>query len=304
MKDLSQIRIDHGSIASINERITSCVTPYVLLCVGEVTLPDDALAELLDFLKRDERLALVQPKVMIADTGLIHPFGGLGGLTDRLGVGFTRGAVFGESEMDAGQFEMITDHPDWIYSPVMVLRRVIFEQVCGLDDTYVGQFAWMDFGARLRRMGYELYCYSSVSVDYPKELLTDVSSESITSLYQKISYVIRHNQGPWVLIVIMWLLIELLSISANLVPLRVDLVKSRLNALLKTFKSLPDLIRDRYLIQDGIDTIADKVNPMGEPAVFSIFWNHYARLGKTASNLLTVFLVIASMFSLTMRDRR
>lgn len=303
MTDLTHIRVDQWSIATLNAHILASSSPFVLLQDKQADISDDAIQELLSFLKRNESIALVQPKITIVDTNLIHPFGGLGGFTDRLGVGYTRGASFGESEPDSGQYDMLNDTPDWIFAPVMIVRREAFERACGLDDSMDDFTSWMDLGARLRRMGYNLECYSSVVVSLPS-ISKSIESPTHPTLFPTIKFVIRHNDGPWVLVTLMWFLLELMYIPGNLLQFRFGIAVARLKSVLKSTKAMPEMIRDRYIINEGIEKarISDKF--VGKPAVFSIFWRHFARLGKTASNLLTVFLVIASVFSLTMRDRR
>lgn len=303
MSDFTHIRVDNWSISQLNGQILASETPFILLTDTRVSFSDQKISELLSLLKKDSRIAAVQPKVWVSETNLIHPFGGTGGFTDRLGVGYTRGAAFGESEQDSGQFSKLTNKPDWIFAPAMLIRREAFELACGLDTSFTGLSAWMDLGARLRGLGYELQCYTQVVISYPQN--SPVSYKTTTSsLYSTVQFVIRHSEGPWLIIALMWILLEIVFIPGNVIQFQLKLVSSRLKALYKTLKSAPELIRDRYIIKEGIEKARKYPVSNQNSKVFSIFWNHFARLGKTASNLLTVFLVIASVFSLTMRDRR
>jgi len=304
MTDLTHIRVDQWSIATLNAHILASSSHFVLLQDKRIEISDDAILELLNFLKRNESIALVQPKITIVDTNLIHSFGGLGGFTDQLGVGYTRGAAFGESESDTGQYDMLNHNPDWIFAPVMIFRREAFERSCGLDDSMDGISTWMDLGARLRQLGYNLECYYSIVVSLPGELKPSGESPTHSTLLPSIKYVIRHSDGPWVLVMLIWLLLELIYFTGNLLQFRFGFAATRLKSLIISTKALPEMIRDRYLIREGIEKARISGKTVDKPAVFSIFWKHFARLGKTASNLLTVFLVIASVFSLTMRDRR
>jgi GT2 family glycosyltransferase len=304
MTDLTRLNIDQWSISNINDLISGAETKFVLLYDTKATLSDSDIAELMKFIKRDDRLALIQPKILVENTKFIHPFGGTGGLIDQLGVGYTRGASFGESETDNGQFDIQLQNPDWINAPIMLIRRDAFEQVCGLDASFNGQYAWMDLGTRLRRMGYWLSCFTQIEAQYPGVNTNEKQSTVTSNLFPISRFVIRHNDGPWLLVMLMWITIELIRIPGNLIQLRFKLVNSRLEALFKTIGSMPAMIRDRYEVQDGITNSAKSGIISNNRPLFSIFWNHYGRLGKTASNLLTIFLVIASVFSLTMRDRR
>lgn len=304
MPDLTHLRIDEWSIAFLNEHISACSTPFLITSDIRVNLSDDEISELLNILERDDTIAIVQPKILVEDTNRLHPFGGLGGFTDRLGVGFIRGAEFGESARDSGQYDELHNTPDWILAPVMIIRREAFELACGLDDSFAGKTAWMDLGARLRNLGYELHCYSDVVVSYPSNNPVSAEKAVTSSLYSTTQYVIRHVEGPWPFVAILWILLELLFIPGNLIQFRFKLVSNRLKALYSTLKSLPGFIHDRYIVQEGIEIARKHPVTGNKPKIVSIFFNHYARLGKTASNLLTIFLVIASVFSLTMRDRR
>ncbi len=304
MTDLTHIRFDQWSITLLNEQISASKTPFVLVADQRIHLLVSEISELLNILKRDAQIAMVQPKIVVGDTQKFHPFGGVGGFTDRLGVGYTRGAAFGDSETDTGQYDTLNDDPDWIYAPVMLIRRESFQLACGIDTSFSGQMAWMDLGARLRRLGYRIDCYSSVVVSYPASISVSPKSDISSKLYPTVNFVIRHNDGPWVLVAMMWILLELMYVPGNLLQFRFKLVVSRLKATYSTLLACPSMIRDRYRVREGIEDVTSSYEPDTKEAVFSIFWNHFARLGKTASNLLTVFLVIASVFSLTMRDRR
>lgn len=304
MTDLTPIRVDDWSISQLNGQISACSTPFILIQDDEAVISEADVQELLKIIKRDESIAIIQPKIAVSDTHLIHPFGGVGGFTDQLGVGYTLGAAFGESEQDSGQYDMHINNPDWIFAPVMIVRREAFERSCGLDNTVDGGKSWMDLGVRLKRLGYQLKCYSSVVVSLPKNSKHLGTSNIQSTLFPTIKYVIRHNEGPWVLVTLMWFLLEAIYIPGNLLQFRFGLAIARLKSVIKSTKALPEMIRDRYLFLEGIEKAKVYEVSHGKPAVFSIFWRHFARLGKTASNLLTVFLVIASVFSLTMRDRR
>jgi len=303
MSDFTHIRVDNWSISQLNGQILAFGTPFILLTDSKVSFSDLEISELLNLMKQDSRIAIIQPKVRVSETNFIHSFGGTGGFTDRLGVGYTRGAAFGESEQDSEQFDKQINKTDWIFAPVMLIRREAFEQACGLDLSFTGQSTWMDLGARLRGLGYELRCYAHLVVSYPQN--SQVSDKTTTSsLHSTVQYVIRHIEGPWLLVALMWILLEIVFIPGNVVQFRFKLVSSRLKALYNTLKLVPGLIRDRYIIQEGIEKARKYPVSNQNSKVFSIFWSHFARLGKTASNLLTIFLVIASVFSLTMRDRR
>lgn len=304
MSDLTHLRVDQWSIAFLNERISACKTPFLIISDNRISLSEDEVSELLNILKRDDTIAIVQPKVLVSESDRIHPFGGLGGFIDRLGVGFIRGAAFGESEQDLGQYDKLNNDPDWIYSPVMLMRCEAIRKVCGLDLFDLEQTAWMDLGARLRRMGYRLDCYSSVVSSLPVEIKSSGKPAVTSRLYPTTKYVTRHINGPWVLVVLIWILLELIYVPGNLLQFRFRLAATRLMSLGKTLIALPEMIRDRYLVREGIDSIRVSKEKVHKPVVGSVFWDHYVRLGKTASNLLTIFLVIASVFSLTMRDRR
>jgi hypothetical protein len=303
MQDVTLIHIGDQSISQLNEHIFSAKSTFILLHDQRVSVSVHQVDELLKTMNQSERIAIVQPKILVSTTKLIHPFGGCGGFVDRLGKGYIRGAAFRESEPDSGQFDRLTDTPDWIFAPIMLIRRDIYVHVCGLDESLDGSFVWMDLGARIRRMGYELRCYSGMVFQVPATSIS-TTEEAKSELQATVRYVTRHGDGPWVLIVLMWMILELIYVPGNILQLRFKLAVNRTRSIFRTMRLLPELIRERYTMQEGMESarITDQIT-VRKP-VFSIFWNHFARLGKTASNLLTIFLVIASVFSLTMRDRR
>jgi hypothetical protein len=300
---IPRINIQGLTADRINAAVFSTQQPWVFLVHGEIHLLNEQATTLLRFALQDQRTAIVQPKIHVIDTDLFHGHGGAGGLIDSFGVGYTRGIVFGDAEIDTGQYDRCSSAVDWINAAVMLVHVPSFRAACGLDASFGIQTAWMDLGSRLGRLGYQLACCheSTIRIGLPVR-----SDQSLVTLYDRGRYVIRHSKGAWLLLLLVWIIIEITRISGNLIQLRLAQAKLRTTSLFSLMKQLPDVIKDREIVSQDIarHRNAEVAIPTDNTRPVSIFWRHYARLGKTASNALAIFLVIASVFSLTMRDRR
>jgi len=294
----------HGLTADrINAAVFSTQHSWVFLEYGALNLLNEDVTTLLRFAQQDQRTAIVQPKILVLDADVFHGHGGAGGLVDSFGVGYTRGIAYGEPEIDTGQYDRGSSAVDWINAAVMLVHVPSFRAACGLDASFEIHAAWMDLGSRLRRLGYQLACCHESTIRIGLSALSD---QAEITQYDRGRYVIRHCNGPWLLLLLFWTIIEIVRISGNLIQFRLSHAKLRTTSLFLLFKQLPDLIKDRETVAHDIarHRIAEVVISADNNRPVSIFWRHYVRLGKTASNALAIFLVIASVFSLTMRDRR
>lgn len=111
---------------------------------------------------------------------------------------------------------------------------------------------------------------------------------------------IRHHPGPLPLIMLLHFIFDAFRGLAFLLTLQFRKFYNIGHACCSVIKNLPDWLSERAVMAGSFGERPDQTT--AEPV--SIYWQHYGKLGETASTALAVFLVIASVFSLTMRDRR
>ena len=296
----------------VNRSVLNANQPYCLLLFGEIDISEDQIDALVRRMKQGAEIAAIQPKV-ITDEGVFSKYGGAGGFIDALGYWYVRGTEFQKSQKDEGQFDNLSDRLSWVSPPVILVRTDAFKAACGLDTTLDKEIAWVDLGIRFQLIGYSLHWYPEVSIvlkgkGTSLELSGDVlssgrihkSGDILTTGYFRSRLVVHYFESMVVPKTIMWIILDLLSSLFNL--LRFDLDRCRAFAISawSTFLHLPDWLKHRSDLQRTIVRKRDHL--VHQP--YCIYWYHHGKLGKTASNALAIFLVIASVFSLTMRDRR
>lgn len=298
--DVTVLRFNTFSPEDVNRRVLDTPQAYCLLLFGEVDLSEDQFMELTGRMSQDPGIAAIQPKILSDDGEFSEP-GGAGGFVDSLGYWYTRGTEFRRILKDEGQFDSLSDRLAWVSPPVVLIKTEAFRKACGFDVRLNGEEAWVDLGLRFQLLGYSQHWYAGVVVVMGRngDPVYATNTGSITG-YHRSRIVVHNFESMVVPKTIMWILLDVLFAVGNI--LRFDFVRCRMFAISawNTFIALPDWLRYRTELQQT--SARRRENLYCRP--FSIYWYHHGKLGKTASNALAIFLVIASVFSLTMRDRR
>lgn len=298
--DVTVLRFNTFSPEDVNRRVLDTTHAFCLLLFGDVELEDAQIKEFVGRMNQDPAIAAIQPKIF-TDEGDFSKLGGAGGFIDALGYWYTRGTEFGRTLKDERQFDTLSDRLAWVSPPVVLIRSEAFKKACGFDTRRKGEEAWVDLGLRFQLLGYSLHWYAGIGVELQgkgNQVLAN-ENEPITG-YQRSRFVVHYFGSMVVPKTIMWILLDVLFALGN--AFRFDFVRCRIFSISawKTIVELPDWLRYRTELQQTSARRRDHLFCWP----FSIYWHHYGKLGKSASNALAIFLVIASVFSLTMRDRR
>lgn len=290
-------------MGDINRSIFDSKHEYVVLISPHVIIDELDISSLTSRMTQFPEVAAVQPKVLSRSIPTHYSIcGGAGGLVDKLGYHYIRGSAYQERTLDSGQFDKGQSQISWFDGTLVCLRKSVFEEIGGFDSALNLQSAMMDLSMRIHQLGYEIHLITDSTVYFDEDKIEISSVDSLVGddITLRMRMLIRYKTDFIIPLVFIHWFFDMLR--AMLFVLRLKWQSAFI--ILKTYGRI--LVKLPQMISERETTLASTNHPNTKihSETFSIYWRHYGKLGSTASNALAVFLVIASVFSLTMRDRR
>ncbi len=152
------IEIQHnlGFAGGYNYAINQLDHEYIAFVNSDIEVSENWLDPLVQYLETHKDCAAVQPKIMdFHNRDRFEYAGAAGGYLDRLGIPFCRGRVFDFIESDTGQYDNQAD-VDWVSGACMVMKRQVFIDEKGFDETFFAHMEEIDLCWRIRNQGHRL----------------------------------------------------------------------------------------------------------------------------------------------------
>jgi GT2 family glycosyltransferase len=149
-------RTNEGYARGYNDALENVEADIYCLLNSDVEVTKDWLKPVLEVFKREEKTAIIQPKLLdFKDKTKFEYAGGAGGFLDRYGYPYCRGRVFNDLETDNGQFNDISDI-FWASGACFFIRSKIYHQLDGLDEDYFAHQEEIDLCWRTHNIGYKV----------------------------------------------------------------------------------------------------------------------------------------------------
>ncbi len=149
---------NHGYAGGYNKGLQNITEPYLALVNSDVEVDKDWLVHIVNLMEKDREIAVCQPKILqTGDKTFFEYAGAAGGWMDRYYYPFCEGRIFDTLEKDEGQFEKIKEI-FWASGAAFVVRRDVFFDLGGFDETLFAHQEEIDFCWRAKRAGYKI-CY-------------------------------------------------------------------------------------------------------------------------------------------------
>ncbi len=150
--------LNYGFAGGYNKALKLVNADYYLLLNSDVQVCDDWLEPLLDYMQHHPDVAACQPKIR----SFHEPFkfehaGAAGGFIDKFGYPFCRGRVFGDVEVDNGQYDSPID-VFWATGACFMIRSKVYWEAGGLDDDFFAHMEEIDLCWRIKGRGYRIAC--------------------------------------------------------------------------------------------------------------------------------------------------
>ena len=144
-----------GYAGGCNQGIKMSDTPYVLLLNNDTVMPDNFLSEMLLAIEKDNKIAMVQPKLLsIQNKDHFDYSGAAGGELDILGYPFARGRIFDEVEQDQQQYDTIDENCFWTSGCALLIRKSVINEIGDLDEDFFAHQEEIDLNWRAQLAGY------------------------------------------------------------------------------------------------------------------------------------------------------
>lgn len=159
--------VPHGSnlgfCAGNNRAVSHARFDNLIFLNNDVRVEPNWLNPIREMLQSNPGIGVIQPKIRsLREPDSFEYAGAAGGFIDRFGYPFCRGRIFDTTETDQGQYNQATP-VFWASGAAMVIRRGIFEQTGGFEESFGFHMEEIDLCWRIQHLGWQIwYCPDSV----------------------------------------------------------------------------------------------------------------------------------------------
>jgi GT2 family glycosyltransferase len=147
---------NEGYAKGYNDALAAVEADFYCLLNSDVEVTKDWLKPVLEVFKREEKTAIIQPKLLdFKNKDKFEYAGAAGGFLDLYGYPYCRGRVFNHLETDNKQFNNISDI-FWASGACLFIRSKIYHQLEGLDEDYFAHQEEIDLCWRTQNIGYKV----------------------------------------------------------------------------------------------------------------------------------------------------
>lgn len=154
---LIRLTKNNGYAGGYNEALQQLNDDYFLLLNSDAVLSDSWLTPLLDCAKNYPHFGAGQPQILdYYQRNRFEYAGAAGGFIDSFSYPFCRGRIFGNVEIDEGQYQQ--EIPIfWASGAAFFIKREAWEKAGGLDEAFFAHMEEIDLCWRLQLLGYVIY---------------------------------------------------------------------------------------------------------------------------------------------------
>jgi GT2 family glycosyltransferase len=151
-----------GYAAGYNEGLKKVKEDIIILLNNDVKVTKNWLKPIKSKFETHKEVAVIQPKILDYKNPQYFEYAGAaGGFVDAFGYPFCRGRIFSTLEKDEGQYD-IDSEIFWASGACFAVRKKVFNELKGFDDTYFAHQEEIDLCWRVFNAGYKIwYCHHS-----------------------------------------------------------------------------------------------------------------------------------------------
>ena len=151
-----QNTVNGGYAKGYNDALKFIDADIYCLLNSDVEVTKNWLKPIIDVFKKEEKTAIIQPKLLdFKDKTKFEYAGAAGGYIDLFGYPYCRGRVFNYLETDEGQFNNTTDI-FWASGACLFIRSKVYHQLEGFDEDYFAHQEEIDLCWRTQSNGYKV----------------------------------------------------------------------------------------------------------------------------------------------------
>ncbi|MCC6459514.1 MAG: riboflavin biosynthesis protein RibF [Saprospiraceae bacterium] len=157
--EILDLQQNYGFAQGYNEALRQVHSAFYVVLNSDVEVTSGWMEPVLDAMRANPRIAIAQPKILAwRDKTRFEYAGAAGGWIDYLGYPFCRGRIFSQNEEDQGQY----DTPQecfWAAGAAFFIRAELYHSFGGFDGDYFAHNEEIDLCWRLKRAGYQVWCF-------------------------------------------------------------------------------------------------------------------------------------------------
>lgn len=162
--EVLNLKQNYGFAQGYNEALKQVQADIYVILNSDVEVTENWISPVLAAMQANTKIAVAQPKILQWEpavhrkTPRFEHAGAAGGWIDRLGYPFCRGRIFSRREEDHGQY----DTPQacfWAAGAAFFIRAELYHNFGGFDGDYFAHNEEIDLCWRLKRAGYEVWCF-------------------------------------------------------------------------------------------------------------------------------------------------
>ncbi len=280
---------NYGFAEGYNRGMEYIDAEFTVILNSDVCVATNWLDPILERMKAQPRLAIVQPKVLsLEEKSKFEYAGASGGYIDALGYPFCRGRIFDHVEEDTHQYQSIKNI-DWATGAAMVVRTDVFKHLGGFDKDYFAHMEEIDFCTRVREAGYNIeivpesiiYHLGGGTLDYgnPKKVYLNFRNSLFTIFKNK-------PTGTLIWLLPLRLILDGVAGLKFLFNGQISSVSAIIKAHWSFFTSFGRLRRKKRYYKLLIDKYKIGSPILRSRISTSIVWDYYIRKKKKFSNLV------------------
>lgn len=154
---------NYGFAGGYNRALESVAEDILVLVNSDIEVAPEWLSSPLQMFKSDEKVAIIQPKILDYKRKSHFEYAGAaGGFIDKYGYPFCRGRVMTDIEEDRGQYD---DDATifWASGACFFIRKEVFQQLGEFDEDFFAHQEEIDLCWRAFNLGYKAkFCHNSI----------------------------------------------------------------------------------------------------------------------------------------------
>jgi GT2 family glycosyltransferase len=170
-------KVNLGFTGGNNVGMKAAKGDYYFIVNNDTEVTEDLLDKLLEPFARDKSIGVVSPKIRYFDHPEVLQYAGFTEINPITG----RNKSIGNKEVDSGQYD-VGGYTAYAHGAAMLLKKEVAEKVGMFADVFFIYYEELDWSARIRRGGYNIY-YQPEAVIYHKESITMGKESAIKAYY-------------------------------------------------------------------------------------------------------------------------
>ena len=145
-----------GYAKGYNDALTTVEADVFCLLNSDVEVTQNWLTPIIDTFNKDEKTAIIQPKILDYNKKDYFEYAGAaGGFIDKYGYPYCRGRIFDAIEKDQGQYNDTTEI-FWASGACLFIKSNVFKKLNGFDEHFFAHMEEIDLCWRAKNLGYSI----------------------------------------------------------------------------------------------------------------------------------------------------